>query len=70
MKITIEIDDTLLAPAIQEHLETGKPVQEYIKSAMSFYQYAGDEIKAGNAIGVGEPTRLRQYHRVIDYHKF
>jgi hypothetical protein len=70
VKITIEIDDELIAPAIQEHLETAKPVQEYIKSAMCFYLACKKIVAKGDAIGHGQPDNMRRYHTIINLSEY
>lgn len=70
MRITVEIPDELASPMIQEHLDSGRAVQDYIKSAVAFYTYCKTVEQAGEAIGTGEPSRMRSYHRVIQTKEF
>ena len=65
MKITIDFDENILKPALQEHLETGKPMQEYISNAVSFYNECRSIEKAGHALGYGKEEYIKKYNIFI-----
>lgn len=67
MKVTIDLEEELLEPALQEHLVTGKSVQNYIKSAIRFYHACRELEKGGAAIAFGEPNCIRQYLDIEKY---
>jgi len=51
MKITIQMPDDLLEPALQEHLNTGVTMQDYVRWAVRYFNKARQLVKDGRTIG-------------------
>lgn len=70
MKVTIDFEDDIIAPAIQEHLETGTTVQNYIQAAMLFFNTCKEHVKKGEALAHGNPDQIRRYHTVLELPRY
>lgn len=72
MKITLDLGEDQMGPLIEQHLATGVPAQEYIKSAINYFmhmlkiQNEMDTAKTPQAFGYGDAGRMRQWNTVVD----
>jgi hypothetical protein len=64
MKVTLNIDEEL-QPALEHHLETGIPVQVYIKSALRYFNTMLIAEKTGSKCGYGDSSRFKNYNTEI-----
>lgn len=64
MKIYLEIDSEL-APAIQQHLEGGISVQDYIKASLLFFEELRKKEIEGNGVGYGRKESFDRYNTTV-----
>jgi hypothetical protein len=65
MKITINFDERTLEPLVQEHLETGMGVQDYIKRAVDYFNLMRKAEQSGNLCGYGDKSRFKSYNTEV-----
>lgn len=70
MKVTIDFDETELQPIIQAHLDTGKPVQYFIRAAVNFLLHCQKIEKSGKVLGSGSSDMMARYHTVMKTREF
>jgi len=70
MKVTIELSDNLVAPMLQEHLETGLAVKQQIAAAVTFFLDMRKREKEGKTVGFGDSSRFASYNAVASPQKY
>lgn len=65
MKVTIDCENDLDA-ALQHHLDSGVPVQQYVKAALRFYRDARIMEAQNKSVGFGDKARFSTYNTVMD----
>lgn len=66
MTVKIDITDTDLAPAIQNHLDGGCGVRDYIIGAVQYFNKAREaEANGNNQMGYGDKARFKSYNTVL-----
>lgn len=70
MRVTLDVPEHLTSDLIQEHLDTGKPVQEFINSAIALYIFCKAQVKDGKGIAYGDKARIAHYNHSIDLERF
>jgi hypothetical protein len=66
MKITLEFAEKLLEPALQKHLETGVKMQDYVRSAVLYFNDTLRLNKEGWIIGSTKDAHHAQKLCVIE----
>lgn len=65
MKITLELDAEI-KDAIQLHLDTAVPVQEYIKAALRYFNRMREiELEGKSKCGYGDSSRFDTYNKEV-----
>lgn len=66
MKVTIDIPNQVLEPALQIHLEKGVSVQEYIIKAIAVFNILRKAENEGKMAGYGDKSRFRNYNTQVN----
>jgi hypothetical protein len=64
MKVTINFGDEI-NDAVQQHLDGGASVQDYVRGALAFFNQMRAHEKSGKAVGYGEKSRFSAYNTVV-----
>lgn len=70
MRITVELDDSLLQPALDLHLNTGIKMQDYVIGAIQFYNECRALEAEGRSIGHGDKDNFARYNKVMNVARF
>lgn len=62
MKITLDIESTILQPLIQESLDTGISVQEFVVGAIHIRNYLKKVDLDKNSVGYGLKDNFKRYN--------
>lgn len=66
MKIKVELDlDQELAPALQQHLNGGISVKDYVAAALQFFNLMLEKEQAGSSIGFGDKAKFKHYNMEV-----
>lgn len=64
MKVTIDFGSEI-EPAIQQHLEGGIAVKNYIVAAVEYFNAMIEAEKHGNSCGFGDKSRFKTYNTEV-----
>ena len=70
MKVTIELNENLVTPLLQEHLETGIAVKRQIAAAVAFFLDMRKHEREGKGIGFGDGSRFATYNTPVSPMKY
>lgn len=65
MKIMINFEEEEIQQALQNHFDTGKPVQAYVKAALNYFDEMLKAEKSGNRCGFGSKERFATYNTEV-----
>jgi hypothetical protein len=64
MRIKLDLDEELQI-AIQEHLDGGVSVQNYVRAALRYFNAMRDYERSGNICGFGNKSSFRSYNTEV-----
>lgn len=68
MKITVDYGEYLLKPALEAHLEHGISMQDYVRTAVSYYNNCLQRQKDGKVVGFCESDSYTVKNNYITKH--
>lgn len=64
MKVTIDFSQEI-SEVIQEHLDTGISVQNYVRASVIYFNKMLRVERKGNACGFGDKDRFNKYNSIL-----